>query len=284
MGSRKGFTMIELILAMGFLATLLITIALLVNMITGVYQKGLSLRAVNAAGKQLVDELSRTVGGSPIVKDINPEDANNDGKIGNTELAAALNKYFYTNPQNGAGSQQNGVFCTGSSSYIWNTQPTYSAWRENNNAVLSGALQIMYQNPDSSWTSPAVYKMARVSDSERKVCADALAGEIVLRVSGAPVELINADEADLILYDFSVFPATQNTITGQTFYSATFILGTMVGGVNILDSGNFCNENDNPLMGTSGLVSDFNYCAVNKFNFAMRATGFTEGEDQYGER
>jgi len=292
--SRKGFTMIELVLAMGFLATLLITIALLVNMITGIYQKGLSLRAVNATGRQLVDEFSRAVGSSPLATGINPIDRGGDGRIDDDDIAASLRIYFTSNPKptamNPNPDQTHGAFCTGMYSYIWNTQPSYEAWLTGDD---SNVLQLRWQ-PDplvDAWET-AVYKLARVPDSTRSVCST-IAGDPdvtpaipgidhgdTITVPGIPVSLISDDETNLILYDFTVFPATQHTITKQTFYSATFILGTMRGGISIMSAGNYCNANDGALLGASGLITDFNYCAVNKFNFAMRATG--EGGDPYG--
>ncbi|MCL1839631.1 prepilin-type N-terminal cleavage/methylation domain-containing protein [Candidatus Saccharibacteria bacterium] len=288
MRKHKGFTIIELILAMGFLGTLLITIALLVNLITGIYQKGLSLRAVNANGKQIIDDMSRVVGGSPIQIGINPV-PNASGNIGNNEIAAALNKYFFTLPRPTIDSQPpqlRGVFCTGMYSYIWNTQPSYFTWRESGGTNVSDVFQLRFAG--DSGDKVGVYKMARVLDTDRSVCSNVVANPSrgIIDVLGEPIELINNDESDLIIYDFSVFPASQHDITGQTFYSATFILATMRGGINIMSSGDYCDVEGRTADSGSifGLTSDFNYCAVNKFNFAMRATGFTEGEDQYGSR
>jgi len=308
--SRKGFTMIELILAMGFLATLLITIALIVNMIAGIYQKGLALRAINATGRQLIDEMSRVVGGSTIVPDINPRDGGCDdlpdtnGVIDEHEIACALQRYFVSNDS--FNRQLNGVFCTGSYSYIWNTQPSYSKWRDPGERVVSGdtdfdawlevadpadnVLQLRHETSPDNWVT-VVHKMARVRDADRSACstvAGSAGNGAIITVSGTPTEMIGDDSDDLALYDLTVFPATQHGITRQTFYSATFILGTMRGGIDILSTGDYCDvegrdidvDDGGP---TVGLVTDFNYCAVNKFNFAMRATGQTEGEDQYGE-
>jgi hypothetical protein len=268
--NRKGFTIIELMLAMGFLSALLVVIALLIVQITGIYQKGLSLRAISSEGKQLIDEFSRVVGGSPIT-DVSLKSGAPEVK-GNLLI---LGDYFVSRngaDNNGARVQHNGTFCTGSYSYIWNTQYSYSG----------GLGTKMTINGET-------FKLARVSDSTKDICSQSSGtksglngiGITGLTISDKPIELISSDESDLILYDFTVFPATQNTITGQTFYSATFILATIRGGVNIHSGGDFCKVDEGS---TFGLSSDFNYCAVNKFNFAMRATGYTEGEDQYGER
>ena len=273
---RKGFTIIELVLAMGFLTTILVTIAILLIQIMSIYQKGLSLRAVNTMGQQLIDELSRTVGGSPIVPNINPV-PNDSGIVNEQALATALRRYYVSNTivEDGRQKQINGVFCTGSYSYIWNTPES-----DPTNSASPNVLTLQYGETGER----KIYKMARVVDNTRRICQEAQGDSpasnfIISTTDPEPIELINTDEADLYLYDFTVFPATQNTITGQTFYSANFILGTMRGGINIMSNGDYCED-----LASQEMVSDFSYCAVNKFNFAMRATGYTEGEDQYGER
>ena len=273
---RKGFTIIELVLAMGFLTTILVTIAILLIQIMSIYQKGLSLRAVNTMGQQLIDELSRTVGGSPIVPNINPV-PNDSGIVNEQSLATALRRYYVSNTivEDGRQKQINGVFCTGSYSYIWNTPES-----DPTNSASPNVLTLQYGETGER----KIYKMARVVDNTRRICQEAQGDSpasnfIISATDPEPIELINTDEADLYLYDFTVFPATQNTITGQTFYSANFILGTMRGGINIMSNGDYCED-----LASQEMVSDFSYCAVNKFNFAMRATGYTEGEDQYGER
>lgn len=273
---RKGFTIIELVLAMGFLTTILVTIAILLIQIMSIYQKGLSLRAVNTMGQQLIDELTRTVGGSPIVPNINPV-PNDSGIVNEQALATALRRYYVSNTivEDGRQKQINGVFCTGSYSYIWNTPES-----DPTNSASPNVLTLQYGETGER----KIYKMARVVDNTRRICQEAQGDSptsnfIISTTDPEPIELINTDEADLYLYDFTVFPATQNTITGQTFYSANFILGTMRGGINIMSNGDYCED-----LASQEMVSDFSYCAVNKFNFAMRATGYTEGEDQYGER
>ena len=261
---------------MGFLTTILVTIAILLIQIMSIYQKGLSLRAVNTMGQQLIDELSRTVGGSPIVPNINPV-PNDSGIVNEQALATALRRYYVSNTivEDGRQKQINGVFCTGSYSYIWNTPES-----DPTNSASPNVLTLQYGETGER----KIYKMARVVDNTRRICQEAQGDSpasnfIINTTDPEPIELINTDEADLYLYDFTVFPATQNTITGQTFYSANFILGTMRGGINIMSNGDYCED-----LASQEMVSDFSYCAVNKFNFAMRATGYTEGEDQYGER
>ena len=93
--------------------------------------------------------------------------------------------------------------------------------------------------------------------------------EIFVNASTEPVELINRDEIDLAIYSFKITPATQSIRTKQAFLSASFILATLRGGVNIMSNGDFCQGE-----GVDEFKSDdFAYCAVNKFNFSMRTGG-----------
>lgn len=280
--SKKGFTIIELLLAMSFLATLLVCIAILILNITSIYQKGLSIRAVSSVGKGLIDEFTRTVSAAPI-KDINPKDTNGDKILSNAETEASVKQYFYQ--ISSGGTQVGGAFCTGLYTYIWNTAATF-ADSGNPGKVLEAPITLRYTDDNGVVQERSDFKLYRIVDSERAVCSDYAdpntggSRTVDMRTRGtiSPIELINSDEANLALYDFTVFPATQNTITGQTFYSATFILATIKGGIDITANGDYCQGSP------TGLVTDFNYCAVNKFNFAMRATGYTAPEDgcQYG--
>ena len=50
--TKKGFTLVELSLAIVFISILLLTIGFLTVHITSVYQKGLAMKAVNATAKE----------------------------------------------------------------------------------------------------------------------------------------------------------------------------------------------------------------------------------------
>lgn len=57
----KGFTLIELMLAMTFVAALLIAIALTVIQISNIYNKGLTMKEVNQVGRSISDDLVRSI-------------------------------------------------------------------------------------------------------------------------------------------------------------------------------------------------------------------------------
>lgn len=87
-------------------------------------------------------------------------------------------------------------------------------------------------------------------------------------VKTSTIDLLPADSGnDLAIYDLEVARPALSPSSDNIFYSVAFILGTVHNGVNIMANGSACaTPNDY----TSG---NFNYCAINKFNFAMQVNG-----------
>ena len=55
------------------------------------------------------------------------------------------------------------------------------------------------------------------------------------------MDLIQKDEVDLAIYDFKITPAVRGGgITTQAFMSASFVLATLRGGINISSNGDYC--------------------------------------------
>ena len=62
--NKQGFTIIELTISMAFIAMLLLGIATLTLLISSVYNKGLTLRAVNESGQLIAGDIQRTLNSS----------------------------------------------------------------------------------------------------------------------------------------------------------------------------------------------------------------------------
>jgi len=291
--TRGGFTLVELLFAMAFLSVLLLVIAYLVIYIITIYQKGLTLRAVSSTGRQLIDDVNRSIISAPFMPVLVPSDDRGAPGFDEADILRARNRYYFqvTNAYeiNGATNQypSYGAFCTGSYSYLWNT--AYSLNSEDG----VGLITFNYMaDPDNTGTNTLQtlenFRLIKVYDQAREMCSgaiDLITGDIDLghvnfslpiHPTEQPYIMIHADEADLALYEFQVLPATQNSTTGQTFYSSTFILATLRGGIDIMTNGAHCQD-----VGVY-LTSEFNYCAVNKFNFSMRASGARNPDQGYG--
>lgn len=89
----QGFTIIELMLAMSFVALLLLAIAMVTMQIGHIYNKGMTLRQVNQAGRAVTDELQRTI---------------------------AANKPFSTTSHFINQNNLGGRLCVGDYTYVWN--------------------------------------------------------------------------------------------------------------------------------------------------------------------
>lgn len=58
---QQGFTLVELMLSMAFIAILLLAIAMLVLQISTIYNKGITMRAVNQIGQTVSSDIQRTL-------------------------------------------------------------------------------------------------------------------------------------------------------------------------------------------------------------------------------
>lgn len=280
---KKGFTIIEITLAMTFLAILMVSIATLIMRVTNIYQKGLAMRAINATGTEIIEDITRTVGAASYLVDIHSQDAElgGNGVMEYDNNYKLVEKYYYDYTvynENHNGKNFNvqyfGVLCTGDYSYIWNT---------------ARALDPDFTTKNFITVNGEKVKMVRVYDREQTQCNKDKNGSVanLAKRNYLPVtinvpadnvvELINNDEMDLALYEFNITPATQSAITRQSFMSANFILATRQGGININANGDFCRGEDNEFKDEyEGTM--FNYCAVNKFSFSARTGGNADKE------
>lgn len=125
----KGFTLIELMLAMGFVSVLLIAIAATVIQISGVYNKGLLLKGADQTGRSLITELQHEISNSSAFD------------------VVSGNGHYLDQPNQG------GRLCTGRYSYVWNYGRTIFAGNEIN-VYITSSNPIKFAkvlDPDSSY-------------------------------------------------------------------------------------------------------------------------------------
>ena len=125
--TKKGFTLVELALALAFVAVLLLTIAWLTIHLTTVYEKGLAMKSVNSVGKELIDDFSRSISASPAIT-VESLCSKYSGEQYNKCVGDSARRFSFQQRYNKVivdGTETvvptNGVFCTGRYSYIWNT-------------------------------------------------------------------------------------------------------------------------------------------------------------------
>lgn len=303
---KRGFTMIEFSLSMAFIAALLISIAIIVSNIVTIYQKGLTLKAVNSVGRGLIDEFTESINAAPSVdttslcnshiRDSGAQDRCRQDRAfnfifqhrsGESPLATSDNP---SSPH--ATVQFSGVFCTGNYSYIWNTYYGKEAHR---------TVSLRYNDSAGNEQVLSDFRLARFEDKTYRACSAATnvnnynpeltnstnadyTIDIRQLANGSRNEIptptegfLSSFDLDLMLYEFTIFPISQDEVTLRTFMSGTFILATERGRVNIVRSGDYCDVNGENPDDTTGMLNDlgseFNYCSINKFNFAARTAG-----------
>lgn len=309
--SKSGFTMVELSITMAFIAVLLISIAIVTTNIVTIYQKGLTIKAVNSVGRGLIDELTSSINTAPSV-----DTTSLCHSLAPNNIEACIKdhafKYIFQSNANADGEQYYGIFCTGYYSYIWNTY--YSETSEQSHEISLKYLPVLGGEPVRTKDDPnrdgKPIRLMRIEDRNYRVCSSVVdssynssfssnTGDIEIditelahstealrlpNITNPPVEgLLNEFDLDLTLYELTIFPISQDSVTLRTYMSGTFILATLRGNVDIMRSGDYCSlgvdlEDDNgTVLGDTGtlnnLGSEYNYCAINKFNFAARTAG-----------
>ena len=186
---QRGFTIIELMLAMSFIAALLLVIAFTILQLGTIYNKGLTLKEVNQTGRSISDELSRSIGASSSID---------------------LGTNFSTNSAGGR-------LCTGQSTFIWNYAEALASGDQNVAEYQSSSDEVrLVKVPDSSGaycvrTGPSfIYRDIRTADQANAV------------------ELLKTGDRTLNIHRFTMTSAENGTdsLTGQQLYTVSITIGT----------------------------------------------------------
>ena len=99
--TSQGFTLIELLLAMTFISILLIVIAVTVIQISNIYNKGLTMKAVDQAGRSISTDMRQVMSNSQ-------------------PFSIDTAYHLQRNPGSPMDSPDGGRLCLGTYSYVWN--------------------------------------------------------------------------------------------------------------------------------------------------------------------
>lgn len=295
--SNKGFTMVELSIALVFVGILSVSLAVVINSMMLSYRKSNTMAQVNTTGTDLVDDFRAAAQRSSaqsltmICDYVYVENTaeRNECVEDNAYNFVSLT-HFSTVTMDGREfvAPIYGVYCTGSYSYIWNSgyyelgDARFDEKRVNKWVTLmTGDGEIKYREG----TNDLPFKLLKVQDPNRGICVAAYDEEGYEVADGVavgmkdtidisnramdeePEQLLVARGAgDLAIYDLTIAKPAVNYDNNSVFYQGSFILGTVNGGVNILSRNNACAT-------PSGYDYAYNYCAINKFSFAVRASG-----------
>lgn len=229
--AASGFTIIELLLAMTFVSLLLMAIALTVMQIAATYNKGLTLRAVDEAGRIVTTDIKRAISSD------RPLD------IGEAGEGGAHFRLQYNEAPGAAALADGGRLCVGSYSYLWNKGEALSRGVEVNR----------YQD------STKTIRLVKVRDSGALLCND-LTRQATLADA---TELLEGDR-QLALHSFKIEPFADNAGLQQAIYGITLEIGTS-------DQSELISTIDTRCKSPGDGVSQNEFCAVNKFEFTARA-------------
>ena len=297
--AKKGFTLVELMLSVAFLASLAVMITIMVFNSSATYRRGAVLKKINLAGTEIIEDLRASInnthaGDLSIVCDDIYENASIREQCKDDEGRSFVTVAKYAsvtvkgerNYEVGEdGAPVYGAFCTGKYTYVWNSGYFF------NNEIYhvgptSSALQplkIIYNT--KQYTN---FKLLKILDEKRAICtesvkqytkqtfgnegyvkAEDMAGmRASLTVQNEPEELISGDSGEgLALYDLQIMQPAKGGVNQITFYTGFFILGSIDGGVHIGSQADYCKAY------VDEGISDEDYCAVNRFNFSVQTAG-----------
>jgi len=188
--SKKGFTIIELMLAMTFVSALLVGIALTIVQIGTIYNKGITLKEVNQAGRSISDDIRRSVSAS-------------------SSFLVATN--VVTTPAGGR-------ICTGQFSYVWN----YAQ------AIQDNELSVVRFSGTNS-TQIRLLKVPDSSGLYCTVDAGGVPTVTQIRTidAGASTELLKSGDRTLSIHQLAVTQAANGrAAAGQQVLTVSFSIGT----------------------------------------------------------
>lgn len=186
-GSRQsGFTLVELMLAMGFVSVLLIAILLTIMQIGGIYNRGLTLKEVNQVSRSLSGEFQRSISAS---------------------MPFSLDENHYVAQPNG------GRLCLGGYSYIWN----YGS------AISEGDLNKLNRYDDGDKRNEIIY-LVKIYDPGLRYCVErdsrvSSSGSVELLNTGEYSVALH----DLEIYSTD---STYDAKSNQRLYSVSMVVGT----------------------------------------------------------
>lgn len=235
---KKGFTIIELMLAMTLVSILVVAIAVVMMQISSIMNKVKTMKDLNSAGRSINADFTSKF------NSVN----NIQGWSVATPSSSASSNATYVKLSDGSGA-----FCTGDYSYLWNSATTI-----NNANKSSIQVPIRYVGSNNNDTS---VRLVRVRDNIKSFCSDQGRWSRIDRNSGDVVDLISAGETGLMIYDINFRKIREDVLSGQSLINIQYVLGT---------------KNDNgQIRGFSCDPGSFdkNYCSINRFDLIVRTAG-----------
>lgn len=241
--NTRGFTLVELNLAMVFVSILAIAIAVISLQASQIYQKGMTLKKVNQVGREVIDQVRRDI------------------------AAANINDVKFATVSDPSGAVINGRLCLGQVAYVYNSAKTLRT----SPALLR---QINYNN-----SSDQPVGLVRVEGAFSKLwCEQNPSGQYdTLQIGTAtasmmPYRNMMQDEGDISLAVHSMRLdelLTTKTTKNSGLYRLTLRLGT--------NQAATIDDTDGACKPPSSAEANFDYCSVRDFDTIIRTSAVNGG-------
>lgn len=242
---KRGFTIVELTIAMAFISVLLLSIVMISIQAGKMYSRGIALRSVNQSGRS-IDMVMR--------QDFLQTNSRQISKNSDDTLIITTN-----NIMDGVSKPINRRFCLGSYSYIWNTPEVI----DNDGGAYDESAVVLSEKP---------INFARVVDPNAILCEVDASGkylnELDTFVDGV-THLLKMPDADgevvLAVHSLQFLPVAVIDDQPEALYRITMTIGTSkMSEINTADQS--CRP---PAEGES----NFEFCAINQFDTIVRTNG-----------
>lgn len=242
----SGFTMVELTLAMAFVAVLMLVIASTVIQMGNIYNKGITMKAVEQAGRLITSDIRQTVSQGKVIslkENCLYQTAANPG----TSVAPSTNVQVASCSNEVPDSTLAGRLCTGKYTYVWNYGDEIRS--KNANSAIN-----KYSDPSSPEDK---IRLIRIRDVEGFYCALPLSDipkqDATELLSGSAM---TGTEMDLAIHNFQIAEVSRSN--SQALYSFSMTIGT--NDTDFIQTGGDCKTPNQD-------VQAQNFCAVNIFDF-----------------
>lgn len=289
---QKGFTLVELMLGMGFVGSLLVLIAIVIIQIMGLYNKGLTLKEVNEVSRTVVRDMQQSISSADAFRIKTEPARREDGTLPDPVVARDLEAIgqagnsadYFNNPAGGR-------LCTGVYSYAWNTGPALKGLRASGgdattySYTVDGSGTFPIQTITSALTGDEVpIHFVKQRDPAKNLCrADDEQPDKARRL-GVESDFQNVfglGNDELVLYRFSIeerhnlkddLDDRSEINSLSSFYYVEMTLGTKNGDEDN-GGGTVADTSCRPPVAADGEEDTLNnseYCAVNKLSFVAR--------------
>lgn len=230
--NKKGFTIVETMLAMAFISLLILSIVLTGFQMINMYKKGVAIRDVNQTGRNISLDLQSTL--------------RSGGKISDDDFFVYRNgdKPIY------------GSLCNGQYSYVWNYGSALNINGGDGNYNI-----IKFKNSNSNDKNQQL-RFVKVKDNSKYICELARMKKLSDYIEQkSAIEIIKPSESELAVHDFNIIRGVEDSLSNQSLYFIDFVIGTFIE-PNLLTIDGSCK------VGNDQTIE--NQCAINKFELSIR--------------